>query len=240
MLSRPDLFNSYIAISPSLQWDNFVLVKRAEEFLKARKDFNKTLYVTLGNEPADITAGYKQFRELLVKYPLKGFEWEAVLMEDEDHGSIVLRSHYNGLRKTWNGWVIPRDPETGAIAGGLPGLENHYKKLSQKFGYTIPPPEALVNFMGYQLMAAGRMDEAIAAFKSNVERYPASANVYDSLAEAYENSGRLDLAGANYEKAYTLGQTNSDPNTAVFKTNFDRVSAKLKTDTAAKTNGSPK
>jgi predicted alpha/beta superfamily hydrolase len=228
MFARPDLFNSFIAVSPSLQWDNQLLVKRAEEFFKARKEWNKTLFVTLGDEPGEIGEGFKRFKEVLGKVQTKGFDWEATQMKDEDHGSVVLRSHYAGLRKIFGDWQIARDPATGAVAGGLEGTEEHYKKLSKKFGYTIPPPENLINQLGYQFLGAGRAEEAIATFKSNVERYPDSANVYDSLAEAYEKGGRMDLAKPLYEKAYTLGQKNNDPNTAVYKTNFDRVSEKVK------------
>jgi tetratricopeptide (TPR) repeat protein len=72
------------------------------------------------------------------------------------------------------------------------------------------------------------MEEAVAAFKLNVERYPGSANVYDSLAEAYERGGKLDLALPNYEKAHALGVQTNDPNTNVFKTNLDRVTAQAK------------
>jgi uncharacterized protein len=235
LISRPDLFNAFIAVSPSLQWDNQLLVKRSEELFKARKDWNKTLFVTLGNEPGAITDGFNSFKALLAKSGPKGFDWEAQQMEDEDHGSVVLRSHYHGLRKIFSGWQIARDPQTGAVVGGLKGAEEHYSKLSQKFGYTIPVPENLINLLGYQLLNSGKIDEAVAAFKSNVERYPASANVYDSLAEAYEKSGKLDLAKPNYEKAYTLGKQNNDPNTGIFKANFDRVSEKAKqVDASAK------
>ncbi len=108
------------------------------------------------------------------------------------------------------------------------GVEDHYKKLSTKFGFEIPVPENLINQIGYQLLFADKPDEAIAAFKTNVERYPGSANVYDSLAEAYERGGRLDLAAPLYGKASTLGQQNKDPNLAVYQTNFERVSTKLK------------
>jgi Tfp pilus assembly protein PilF len=80
-----------------------------------------------------------------------------------------------------------------------------------------------MNSLGYQLMGNGRMDEAISVFKTNVERYPNSANVYDSLAEAYEKSGKIDLAKPNYEKAVQLGQQNKDPNLQIYQTNFDRV-----------------
>lgn len=228
MLSRPELFNSYIAVSPALQWDNQVAVKRAEDFFKARKELNGTLYVSIGNEPGPIDDAFHQLKQVLTKNQVKGLEWEMQQMEDEDHGSVVLRSHYFGLRKVYNGWQIPRDPDTGAVAGDLKAVEEHYQKLSQKFGFAIPVPENLMNQMGYQLLFGDKTDEAIAAFKMNVERYPASANVYDSLAEAYERGGRLDLAAPLYEKANTLGQQNKDPNWGIYKANFERVSAKLK------------
>jgi uncharacterized protein len=228
MMTRPELFNSYLAVSPSLQWDEQMMVKRAEQFFSNRKEFKKTLFFTLGNEQGGIAAGFKSFKELLGRYKPEGFVWEAVQLEDEDHGSVVLRSHYLGMRKEFEGWQLPRDPTTGTVAGGLKGAEEHFRKLSQKLGYTFPVPEGLVNQIGYQLMNAGKMEEAIAAFKSNVERYPASANVYDSLAEAYERNNQLDLARLNYEKAYTISKETGSPNLEIFKTNLERVSDKLK------------
>ena len=234
MLSRPELFNSYVAVSPALHWDNQATVKRAEDFFKARKEMNTTLYFSLGREPGPIDDAFHQFKLALTKGAPKGLDWEAQQMEDEDHGSVVLRSHYAGLRKVYDGWQMPRDPDTFVVVGGLKGVEEHYEKLSKKFGFSIAVPEQLMNQVGYQLMFAEKPEEAIAAFKSTVERYPDSANVYDSLAEAYERGGRLDLAAPLYEKAQILGQQNKDPNLAVYQTNFQRVSEKLKQTEAAK------
>jgi len=236
MLSQPDLFNSYIAVSPSLQWDDQLLVKRAADFFKTRKEFNATLFVSLGNEPGAIGEGFESFKTLLASTKLKGFEWQAEQMKDEDHGSVVMRSHYLGLRKVYDGWQLERDPQTGAFAGDLKSADAHYKWLSEKFRYTIPTPENLINQLGYQSLVGGKSDEAIAIFKTNVERYPESANVYDSLAEAYEKSGRIDLAAPLYEKAQTLGQQYSDPNLAIYKLNFERANEKLKQTEAAKKN----
>lgn len=234
MVSRPDLFQSYVAVSPALQWDNQVAVKRAEDFFKARKEWDATLFMSLGHEPGPIEDGFHQMKRILEKNQTKGFEWDAQLLDDEDHGSVVLRSHYLALRKVFNGWQIPRDPDTGGVAGDFKSVEEHYQKLSKKFRYNVPVPELLINQLGYQSLFAGRSDEAIAIFKTNVERYPESANVYDSLAEAYERSGRLELAAPLYEKAQTLGQQNQDPNLAVYKANFVRVSEKIKQAAATK------
>jgi hypothetical protein len=223
-LTRPEVFNAYISVSPTMQWDNHLLSRKAEEFFKDRKELSRTLYFTLANEGGEARVGFDRFKGILGKNKPKGFEWGAMLMEDEDHGSVVMPSHYHGFRKVFEGWQVTAD----VARGGAPAVEGHYKKLSAKFGYTILPPEALMNNVGYQLMGAGKMDEAIAVFKSNVERYPNSANVYDSLAECYEKMGKLDLARPNYEKAVQLGSQNNDPNLQVYKTNFERVDGMLK------------
>ena len=234
MITRPELFNSYVAVSPSLQWSDEATLKRAEEFLKTRKELNATLFASLGNEAGDIGDAFVLFKEALSKSNIKGFAWDAQQMTDEDHGSVVLRSHYLGLRKVYDGWQMPRNPATGAVAGGLKAADEHYKWLSQKFGYSIPTPELLINQLGYQDLLGGNPDEAIVTFKTNVERYPNSANVYDSLAEAYERTGRLELAAPLYEKAQTLGKQNNDPNSAIYAANFTRASDKLKQAAAAK------
>ena len=189
--------------------------------------------MSLGNEPGAIGDSFESFREALGKTKIKDFEWEAERMDDEDHGSVVLRSHYFGLRKVYEGWQGLRDPKSGAVIGGLKGADAHYAKLSEKFGYTIPVPENLINQIGYQFIFDGKPDEAIAAFKANVERYPASANVYDSLAEAYEREGKIDLAEPLYDKARVLGEQNKDPNAAVYKANYERAHAKM-TETSKK------
>jgi predicted alpha/beta superfamily hydrolase len=232
LLTRPEVFNSYIAVSPTFPWDNGFPQREAEAFFKERKELDRSLYFTMSNEGEEMVGGFDRFKKTLSKQAPRRFVWDAMYMEDEDHGSAVLRSHYWGLRKIFDGWQAP----VLLAADGLSTLEAHYKKLSAKFGYTILPPEALINQLGYQLFGAGKHEEAIAAFKSNVERYSNSANVYDSLAEAYEKTGKLELAKNNYEKAAKLGAQDNDPNLPVYKKNFERVSEALKKSSEAKGN----
>jgi CubicO group peptidase (beta-lactamase class C family) len=64
--------------------------------------------------------------------------------------------------------------------------------------------EATVNQIGYSLMNAKKYKEAIEVLKLNVESYPESANVYDSLAEAYLNNGDKELAVTYYKKVLEI------------------------------------
>lgn len=226
LATRPELFNAYIAVSPSLWWDDEVTIAKTEALLKKHKKLDRALYVTIGDEGGNMRTAYDRFQRLLDTSQSSGFAWKALRMEDEDHGSVVLRSHYNGLRFVFDGWRAPVDTQTGAVAGGMKGVEEHYEKLSKRLGYTVAVPEDVLNQLGYQLLAGGKSDDAIAVFKRNVDLYPASANVYDSLGEAYERTGRTDLAREHYEKAVTLATKNGDNNLPLFKANLTRVSSK--------------
>ncbi len=71
------------------------------------------------------------------------------------------------------------------------------------------PPEGTVNLLGYQQLQAGATAAAIELFELNVELYPDSANVYDSLADAYLAAGRRDEALSSVRKA--LARLPADP-----------------------------
>ena len=70
--------------------------------------------------------------------------------------------------------------------------------------------ERTLNTLGYQQLQAKHTQEAIALFKLNVEMYPGSSNVYDSLGEAYMAGGERDAAIANYRKSLTLDPDNTN------------------------------
>jgi predicted alpha/beta superfamily hydrolase/TolA-binding protein len=66
------------------------------------------------------------------------------------------------------------------------------------------------NALGYRLMGAGSIEDAIEIFKRNADMYPDSANAYDSLAEAYMNSGNTGKAIKNYRKSLELNPGNTN------------------------------
>lgn len=70
--------------------------------------------------------------------------------------------------------------------------------------------EDMVNQMGYDRLISGQTDIAIAIFTVNVKAFPASANVYDSLGEAYLKQGDTVQGVANYRKSFELDPANEN------------------------------
>ena len=95
-----------------------------------------------------------------------------------------------------------------AVKGADAAL-NAYPRLKEGAipGYA-KPDEATLNALGYMLMGDKKLDDAIKAFQLNVREYPQAWNCYDSLAEAYMNAGKKDLAIKNYEKSLELNPEN--------------------------------
>jgi CubicO group peptidase (beta-lactamase class C family) len=73
-----------------------------------------------------------------------------------------------------------------------------------------PLSEVQMNRVGYALLQKNRLDEAIEIFKLNVEEFPTSWNVYDSLGEAYAVKGEHELAIKNYQKSLKLNPQNTN------------------------------
>jgi len=64
--------------------------------------------------------------------------------------------------------------------------------------------EGELNAYGYQLLGGGKAADAVAIFRENVKRNPASWNAHDSLAESLLALGRKDEAIAMYKKALAI------------------------------------
>jgi len=68
--------------------------------------------------------------------------------------------------------------------------------------------EGTINGWGYALMGDQHLPEAIEVCKLNVSLYTDSANVYDSLGEAYAKAGNKELAIVNYKKSLEKNPSN--------------------------------
>ncbi|WP_408039141.1 serine hydrolase [Tenacibaculum amylolyticum] len=93
---------------------------------------------------------------------------------------------------------------------GLADFKKSYKTLNELPNYNELNLEEMVNSLGYTFLRNQELQKAIQLFTFNTQQYPNSANVYDSLGEAYLIQNELKLAEKNYQKAIALGGTNGN------------------------------
>lgn len=85
-----------------------------------------------------------------------------------------------------------------------------YRRIKKEQPNNVAVSEQRLNTLGYELLRAKKTRESVAVFVLNTELYPQSFNVYDSLADAYAESGEKELAIKNYRRSLELNPQNTN------------------------------
>ncbi len=120
----------------------------------------------------------------------------AAVMTNSETGGAVYLELLRSIAAEYQ-WEEFLPPEFESVEAALAALR------ALKEGSPDDPvvSEGGMNQVGYQMLLAQDYEAAIAVFQLNVEFYPRSANVYDSLAEAYMTNGNKEKAIEFYRKA---------------------------------------
>ncbi len=227
LVNHPDLFNNYLAIDPSLWWDDQKLLKKADEVLSAPTYGTKSLFVAVANTMkkgmdvssvhADTTEDTQHIRSIL-EFNLKtekktesglNFKWKYY--SEDSHGSVPLIAEYDALRFLFSWYTLEGvdeffQPNSTLTADEVMGhVVAHYKNISDRFGYQVTPEEAMINSFGYGFLESKKPNHAFAFFKLNTENYPQSANVFDSMGDYYLAQQDTVNAIENFSKAVDMG-----------------------------------
>ncbi|HEX8701539.1 MAG TPA: alpha/beta hydrolase-fold protein [Myxococcaceae bacterium] len=103
---QPKLFDTYIALSPSLWWNSEELVRKAGERLKAQPGLRNTLYLSSANEE-NIVLPTTRLAETLSKSAPAGLQWQFEPRPDLQHHTIYRSVAPQVLRK----WFAPSAPK---------------------------------------------------------------------------------------------------------------------------------
>lgn len=97
LLKKPNLFDNYIIVSPSLWWDGESLLSAAPALLKTPYTNKKQLYITVGTEGATMEGDAAKLAALLQQYKSKEARIKLAKMPQETHLTILHRAVYNAL-----------------------------------------------------------------------------------------------------------------------------------------------
>jgi predicted alpha/beta superfamily hydrolase len=216
-LTKPNVFDAIIAISPSLYWDDQAMFHKAQELFSADKA-KGTLYLSIAEEQPIMTNTFNSFVSVLEKNPTEDVNWMTKKISDETHNTSVLLGQYYGLRSVFSEWSIPEQ-----IPQNLKQLLSRYKKMSNQLEIQIVLPEDRVNGYGQWLKHLNRIDEAFELFKWNTKAYPSSIMAYETLGLAEEKEGRIHDAKNSFEIALNLSRKSKPSEVGRFELNLKRI-----------------
>jgi predicted alpha/beta superfamily hydrolase len=111
MFTRPDMFNAYIAISPSLWWDNKFILKLVENKLSKSAELNKKFFYSVGNEginePNSFHTDILNFDRLIGNKTPPGLFYKYKSYPEESHMSEPIVAYYDALRFIFQDWKPP-------------------------------------------------------------------------------------------------------------------------------------
>jgi hypothetical protein len=222
LLNHTSLFNAYVAIDPTANWVTGRLLDEFKQASESGKSFENTaLFTGIANldkgldvnevleDSTFLTEGLRANLDIdryLKTNNQLGLKYGSRFYANEIHPTVPLLTEYDALHFIFDFYEVPlkvtdfENPDIDLAAK----LKDHYKRVSQNFGYEVKPDEALVNGLGYQSLMMQQTERALALFEMNISLYPEKANVYDSIGDYYAAVGEKSKAVENYKKAQSI------------------------------------
>lgn len=211
LLKKAD-FDAYLAIDPSLWWQEEGIIRQFQK-LNQKKSLKGQLYVSQSNNPFNpgitgnrLGRAVQSFKTAITNTKTEKLRKQFDFFEKDDHYSVPLISLYKGLQFVFEGYKFPlhKIQETAII-----DLKIHYQKIANRFGGDLLPPGKLLNQVGqFLLNSENEIDKAIELFVFNGANYQNTAIPFNSLGNAYEQTGAIVLAIENYQKSLAINPDN--------------------------------
>jgi predicted alpha/beta superfamily hydrolase len=200
LFSGRDVFDGYIAISPSLWWDDGLVLEQAKDLFEQQTELESSLIITLGDETRLVRPAVLDFVTILKAKAPQTLDWDIDLSYGEEHNLVPPMALYKGLRMLYYDWNMPDN----MLSEGLGAVDEYYSALSLKYGYAITPPEDLLTRLARSYWYSDEFETALEVCLYRRDIYPGRPSSYFFLGAAYENLGDKGLAAANYKQAYDL------------------------------------
>lgn len=203
-------FAAYLAIDPSLWWQEQGIHNKATAVVKADVELLGRLYIAQANMPFNpgleggrMGVAIQQFKTI----GNSSWDCQFDFFPEEDHFSIPTISIFAGLRWLFRDYRYDLQEIKYA---DIDSLEQHLERLGVVFGVSLSPPGKLYNQVGnYLYFQADEQSAGKALLRFNAEQFPTSIPALLSLAAVYEAEGQNAAAITQLEQVLALEPDNS-------------------------------
>lgn len=245
LINQNNVFNAFIAIDPSMWWDQSNFLNQTKQALQRNRFDNKILYLAIANtmdkkftlqtvlkDKSTNTLPIRSILELdqfIKQHERNGLVYKSKYYKDYDHSGVALVAQYDGLPFLFNFYALnfPFSKFFDPAYKNDSILINHYRKVSDRMGYKISPPGEFVDAVAHQLIDSKQCDRAYKFLQLNIDNYPDSFKPYDSMGDFYRIKGDNTKAKEYYLKALAKKE-NPDIRTKIEKLKRQKTNAQLR------------
>ncbi|HJW08068.1 MAG TPA: alpha/beta hydrolase-fold protein, partial [Holophagaceae bacterium] len=202
LVDQPTLFQAYIALSPSLDWDDELPLRSLEAYFATKPPVQAFVFAAGSDDFGKPLAEFERLEDILTREAPPGVRATCRAYPKETHTGVSLLAQIDAFRALYAGW---RASES-LVGQGLAAVQAHYAAVSKSFGRPVPIPEGAINDLAYAALQQGRVKEAVGLFRKNVADHPSSANTYDGLADGLAKDGQLPAAKEAADRAVELAR----------------------------------
>jgi predicted alpha/beta superfamily hydrolase len=229
LINHKHVFENYIAIDPSIEWDDQKLLKEAKQKLDSENYEGKSLFVSLAAEQLhmwneeitmenimDDTSEFTLFARSIIEFSSfaesrkqSGLNFSWKVYNEDLHGTVPLPTIRDGLifLFKWYQFKSPQkynNPKT-TVEELRELLDTQGEIYSKHFGYSFPPMiEEMFSGYGYMNLQMEQPEKAFMFFKMYIDYYPQSASAHSSMADYYETKNDQATAIKYLSKAFEL------------------------------------
>ena len=233
LINHKHIFQNYIAIDPSLDWDNQKLLKEAKEKLTSESYKGKSLFVSLAAEQLHIwdeevtmenimndSSEFTLFARSIIEFSnytksqkKNGLNFSWKVYNEDLHGTVPLPSIRDGLIFLFEWYQFKSPQKYNNPATPIEELVSLLKKqeqiYSQNFGVpTAPMISELLSGYGYMNMQMEQYEKAFMFFQMNIKYNPKNPTAYEAMADFYEFQKDKENTLKYLNKAFNLSGEN--------------------------------
>ncbi len=228
LLEQPGLFTNYVALDPSLDWDDGRWLEQALPVLSSLPLAGYGLFVALSNEIVRFsdTLTFETVRADTTDFSLgmrsaiafvdaqdgyhNGLSFSWKFYADDIHGSVPLIGMRDAIVELYDFWELKKpslynDPETpaGTI---LELIQAQSQAREEGMGYPLPMERDLLEMLSFFYADIGQPQKAKLVLLLAAEYYPEAVSVHEALVEVCTAVNDEPCAREHAEKADALSR----------------------------------
>lgn len=224
-VTKPDLFNMFLCISPAIWWDNDLIYEKMET---VRFEHPKSFVFTLGSNETGgwVYTSTIRLLDRLMEKSIPNMTVNMISIEGVGHTWGVSSAMNLGLQSLYKEFIPSGDIEID----NLTDIESYYNGISKKWGYEVIPPATVFISLAWNLWGNGEKEQAV-----NVLRHAIAMNTNDSPSLFY--LGQMLCAQENlseglmyYKMALSVEMNKGVPNGVnlnSYQAGIDKVEKKI-------------